>query len=132
MKKSILYKWFKLGSIPKGIDLSNATLIDEGIKIVTTYKNFKAPGKKFKHKKKIFLGSIVLGKNNVMAFAYSTKIIDLQLKDVKLQKIDYSESTDTLLSMKFDVSLFDSNASGDVTFTFHTPIAKEVLSKIKN
>jgi len=130
MSKHLFYRIFKIGKLPKNINRDKLSVFDEGIKIVAKYKDFKSPGKSFKGKTTVLIGSIVISKKRITAFAYSSPIINLKLTDDRLKKIDYSGSTDSILSMCFDVSIFSDNSSGIVTYLFHTPKAKEFLGNI--
>ena len=46
------------------------------------------------------------------------------------KKIDYSGSTEEVLSMHFDAATFSKDSSGMVTYLFYTPKAKEILQNI--
>lgn len=131
MKKPLFYRLFKLGKLPKNIDPNKLAIWDEGIKIVATYKDFKSTGKRFKSKKTIMVGSIMCTENRILAFAYSKPLLNLELTDERLQQVDYSKCTDNEFNMKFDVSVFTENATGDVSYNFHTSKAKEILARIK-
>lgn len=131
MKKPLLYRLFKLGKLPKNIDKKKLSTFDEGVKVVAKYKNFKAPGKSFSNKTSGFIGSIAIGGNQIIAFAYSSPILKMATTDPRLQKIDFSESSDTVLSMHFDAASFSDNSSGMVTYKFHTPKAFQILDKLK-
>jgi len=131
MSKHLLFKLFKVGKLPKNINRGKLKTFDEGIKIIAKYKDFKSPGKSFKKKATMMVGSILISKKRITAFAYSSPILNLELKDDRLKKIDFSGSTDQILSMCFDASNFSDNTTGTVTYLFHTPKAKEIVEKIK-
>jgi len=131
MGKPILYRWFKLGKLPKNVAQNKLSLFDEGIKIVASYKNFKSPGKNFKRKKTVFLGSIMCSNKRIVAFAYSKPLLNLELSDKRLKKVDFSASTDKIVCMKFNASEFGEETSGDVIYQFYTDKAQEFLKKIK-
>ena len=130
MGKPLLYRLFKIGKLPKNINRKKLILCDEGIRITARYKDFKSPGKSFKRKTTGMIGSIVVSKKRISAFALSSPILNLELKDERLKQIDFSESSDKILSMQFEASAFSEEASGTITYLFHTPIAKKILDKI--
>ena len=78
----------------------------------------------------MMVGSILISKKRITAFAYSSPILNLELKDERIKKIDYSGSTDQVLSMEFDAATFSDDSSGMVTYLFYTPKAKEILQNI--
>ena len=127
MGKHILYKLFRVGKLPKNIRRKKLTLFDEGIKIIAKYSDFKSPSKNYQKKASMMIGSILISKERITAFAYSSPMMNLKLKDERFKKIDYSGSTDQLLSMQFDAATFSEDASGRVTYLFYTPKAKEIL-----
>lgn len=131
MSKHLFYKLFKLGKLNKEINKAKLLVFDEGIKIVAKYKDFKSPGKNFKRKTTGMVGSILVSKSRISAFAFSSPILNLEIKDLRLKKIDFSESTDNIISMQFDPSDFSENTTGNVTYLFYTPKAKEILAAIK-
>jgi len=65
-----------------------------------------------------------------MGICYSSTMINLELNDERIKKIDYSGSTDKLLSMQFDTANFSDDSSGMVTYLFYTPKANEILQYI--
>ena len=132
MGKHLLYKLFKAGKLPKNIRKNKLIFFDEGIKIIAKYRDFKSPSKRYKRKASMMVGSILISKKRITAFAYSSPILNLELKDERIKKIDYSGSTDQVLSMEFDAATFSDDSSGMVTYLFYTPKAKEILSKIKS
>ena len=76
------------------------------------------------------IGSILISKKRITAFAYSSPMINLELKDERIKKIDFSGSTDQMLSMQFDAATFSKDSFGMVTYLFYTTKAKEILQYI--
>tara|TARA_Y100000385_G_C12626242_1_gene439197 strand:+ start:26 stop:424 length:399 start_codon:yes stop_codon:yes gene_type:complete len=130
MGKHILYKLFRIGKLPKNIRRNKLTLFDEGIKIIAKYSDFKSPSKNYQKKASMMIGSILISKKRITAFTYSSPMINLKLKDKRIKKIDYSGSTEEVLSMHFDAATFSKDSSGMVTYLFYTPKAKEILQNI--
>lgn len=130
MSKHLLYRLFKAGRLPKNIRRNKVILFDEGIKIIAKYRGFKSPNKSYKRKASMMVGSILISKKRITAFAYSSPILNLELKDKRIKKIDYSGSTDKILSMQFNADNFSEDSSGMVTYLFYTPRAKEIIEKI--
>ena len=132
MAKSIMYRLFKMGRIPKNIDRSSLITFDEGVSIVIHYINFKSPGKRFSNKKRMFLGLIMTTSGQIIAFVSKHQLLNLKLDDERLKKIDFSQSSPEKLIMHFDVSLFSDDSSGMVTYTFKTPVADKILERIQD
>ncbi len=86
MKKSILYRAFGIGKIPKHllqiIEEEGIVLIDEGISGSVVFRNFRAPGRRHGYCKKWFIGSIVLTRKHILTFQFSKQIIGVPLECV--------------------------------------------------
>ena len=61
MAKSLLYRLFGAGKIPaplmSQLNAEGIILFDEGVKGSVTYRNFRAPGKRFSWRRQGFAGS---------------------------------------------------------------------------
>ena len=130
MKKPLLYSLFKLGKFPNNMDLSSVKLKDEGIKIRIFFKDFNGPSKRYKQKTKIVLGSIIFTNNRLLAFSYNQPLVDLMLNDKKMSEIKFSSESENSFSICFDASTFDSESKGEITYTFYTEIANEIINNL--
>lgn len=95
MSKTLLYRIFGLGKIPKlmlpALKQEGIVLIDEGISEWITFRNFRAPRRYYGRKWSWFTGSLVLTGKRFAAFTfypYFNPIINVQLDDERLKKLD--------------------------------------------
>src|SRR3712207_3682852 len=101
MKKTLLYRLFGAGKIPKHmapvLEQEGIILSDEGIGGSVTYRNFRAPGKRFLWRRQWFTCSVALTKKRFTAFAYSQPIIDIPLDDPRLGQLQYFIENESIL-----------------------------------
>ncbi len=135
MKKTILYRLFKAGSIPKDarsqILIEGIVLSDEGISGSLTYRNFRAPGRYSGWRRTWFSGSLVLTRQHLLAFGFSKPVIGVAWDDEKINALDCTLLNRRTLSFRFDASTFNSDWSGDLEVRFSTPLARSFLYNIK-
>jgi hypothetical protein len=138
MSKTILYKWFGLGKIPKRmrpvIEQEGTVLIDEGIGGWIKFKNFRAPGRRYSLKYSWFTGAIVLTHKRFAAFTFYpffNPIINLPLDVEQLNKLQCSLKEETTLCVLFDPSDFNDNWSGSIECRFSTDQARLFLERLR-
>ena len=135
MSKTLPYRLFKLGVIPKDakeqIQREGVVLQDEGIGGSITLKRFRAPGRYHGWRRNWFSGSIVLTRQHFLAFAYSKPVIGLPLNARQFKELQVSLENEETLCVQFDASTFQENASGEVAVRFSTPFAQDFLHRIK-
>ena len=135
MSKTLLYRLFKLGAIPKDakeqIQREGVVLHDEGIGGSVTLKQFRAPGRYHGWRRSWFCGSIVLTRQHFLAFAYSKPIIGLPLNTRQFKELRVSLENEDTLCVQFDASTFQENASGEVAVRLSTPLAQDFLHRIE-
>ena len=92
MKKKLLYRLFGIGKIPASyraaIESEGVILSDEGIKGSATYRNFRSPYRYANWKRQWFTASIALTKTRLVAFSFSSPVIDVALSDERFSRID--------------------------------------------
>jgi hypothetical protein len=90
MAKTLLYRLFGVGSIPKQFAESlkgeDVLLLDEGIPGSVTYLDFRAPGRRSNWRRQWFTASIVLTQVRVVALQYSNTIINVPFTDERLRQ----------------------------------------------
>jgi hypothetical protein len=137
MKKTILYRLFKVGGIPKTlrsvIESEEIVVCDEGIGGWMLMKDFRAPGKRFKRRMDNFVGFLVITQKRILSHLYGKPILDILLDDPKVSAIQTELTNPNQLELSFESSLIQENWSGRITLRYNTPKAKEfygILSKI--
>lgn len=135
MRKTLLYRLFKTGKIPKTARSQmlkeGVILQDEGIPGSITFKKFRAPGKYHGWKRNWFSGSIVLTRKHFLAFRYSEPVIGVAWDDDKSKKLECSIENRNTLCVKFEVSTFNEDWSGRLEIRFSTPMAQSFQREIK-
>jgi len=136
MAKSLLYRLFGVGKIPDSLmpQLKNegVILLDEGVKGSVTYRNFRAPGKRFNWRRQAFTASIALTKARLLGLMHSDTIINVPLADERIRAMQYTVENNAALCVAFDASLFHADWSGTIEYRFGTPQAQELLEQMQS
>ena len=134
MSKTILYRLFGVGKIPasaaEAIKNEGIVLMDEGVKGSVTYRNFRSPFRRANWKRQWSPASIALTKTRLVAFQYSSPIIDVPLNDARLWQMEFSLENENALLVRFDAALFHDDWSGTIEYRFKTPLAREFINKL--
>ncbi len=104
--------------------------IDNWIKAKLTYRNFKAPGKRFGYKTVWFRSIVVLTKERFFATVYGRLGIDVQFSDERFRTMKFSVEDDGRLLVAFDASLLQPDWSGQLEYRFTTAKATEIVMTI--
>jgi hypothetical protein len=135
MGRTLLYRLFGVGKIPAQwdatIESEGVVLSDEGIGGSVTYRDFRAPGKRFAWRKVAFTGAIALTKVRLLALQYASPVINIPLDDERFKQLQISVEGEETLLVAFDPSLFHKDWSGTMEYRFRTPHAGE-FSKALN
>jgi hypothetical protein len=135
MRKTFLYKLFKIGKMPAGevseIQKEGIILFDEGFKGTKTYINFRAPWRYSNWKRQWSTASVALTNARLIAFQYALKEIDVPLSDARFAELNFSVEEDGALLVAFDASLFLDQTTGNLEYRFYTPLARQFLEKIE-
>ncbi|HXI26420.1 MAG TPA: hypothetical protein VNG71_21380 [Pyrinomonadaceae bacterium] len=135
MSKSLFYRLFGLGRIPKLLNdtlhIEGIVVADEGIPASVTYRDFRAPGKYFSWKKQAFVGSVVVTNNRLVALMYSNFAVNVPFTDERIRQLQISVEGDRLL-ISFDPKLFHDNWSGTIEYRFRTEHAVDMLKWIND
>ena len=136
MAKSLLYRLFGVGRIPKllgdTLRIEGIVVSDEGISGSVTYRDFRAPGRYSSWRKQAFVGSVVVTNVRLVALMYSNFAVNVPFSDERIRRLQISvEGSDRLLIV-FDPSVFHENWSGTIEYRFRTPLAGEILKWIED
>jgi hypothetical protein len=134
MKKTFLYRFFGLGKIPAPyrsvIQSEGVILADEGVKGTVTLLDFRSPNRIANWKRQWYTASIALTDTRLLAFQYSSPIIDVPLTDARFRELKFSVEPDGALLVAFDASLFRNDWSGNIEYRFFTPSAPQFLDQL--
>jgi hypothetical protein len=135
MGKTLLYRLFGLGKVPKSIALEleseGMILVEEGIGGSVSFKNFRGPGKRHTWRKYWFSGSLVMTSKRVIAFAFWKRIFSFPLDNPGLKKLSVEAENANSLCISFDVSDFHSDMFGQVAYRFATPHARLLEERLR-
>jgi hypothetical protein len=138
MSKTLLYRIFGLGRVPKrmlpAIRREGIVLLEEGIGGSLTFRDFRAPGRRYSRKWSWFTGSLVLTGKRFAAFTcypFFNPIINVSLDDERLAKLRCSLDGEAKLCVLFDPSAFHEGWSGTIECRFATPKARLFLERIQ-
>ena len=88
MAKTLMYRLFGLGKIPKHamsiLETEGIVYQDEGIPASIGFRNFRAPGRRSGYRRSWFSGSIVLTELHFLAFCGTKTMIGISWDDEKL------------------------------------------------
>ena len=136
MRKSWLYRLFKLGRVPREVlpvlESEGIVLLEEGLRGSVTLRKYRAPGRYHSYKKSILAGSLVLTEKRFAAFAFSKPLINLPLHDDRLRSLEVSVPREGVLEVKFDPSVFDLQTSGSVECRYYTDNALTYLERVQS
>ncbi len=132
--KSLLHRLFGFGKIPRDVlpslETEGIVLLDEGVRGSVTFKNFRAPGKRYYRRRNWFTGSLVLTGKRFAAFIHSKPIINVPLGDARIKDLHCSLRDEDTLSVAFDAAAFHDGWSGSIECRFSTAHAREFLDRL--
>ena len=124
MRKTVLYRLFGLGRLPRNIrsELENEEIefLDEGIRSSITFRKFKAPGKHFYWRRNWFSGSFVVTKKRVAGFAYAKKLINVPFESPLFEKLHIEATDPHCIFVRFEASDFHADRRGTIECRFKT------------
>lgn len=134
MGKALLYRLFGFGKIPPPmvpvLEQEEIVLKEEGLPGSVTFKNFRAPGKRYGFRRSWFMGSMVITRQRVVAFSFSRPIINLPLMPEQIKKLHCTLRGEAILSIAFDAAVFNEEWSGSVEYRFTTSQAGLFLEQL--
>jgi len=102
-------------------------VLQEKIRIVVIFKNFKAPYRRHSYKSSIAFGSFGLSSRRIMAFSFFKMIVHTTYDEPKFKSITFSNRKDKYLSLSFDASEFHQNQSGQIEIRFFLSNVNEAI-----
>jgi len=136
LRKSLLYKLFRIGGIPKKVrpvlESEGILVCDEGIRGWIFMKNFRAPGKRFKYRRAGFAGFLAVTRKRVIAYTYWRPIINIGLDNSRISEIELELEKPGKLVIAFESSAFHPEMEGRIEVTFYTAAAGEFYKLIRS
>lgn len=135
MAKTLLYRFFKVGRLPKTLDpkISKEKVLNrqEGMPALIHYHNFEASGKSFQNKIIKVVGAVCLTDWGIYASIFKTVAIQFSWVDPRIKQINFTVKK-KYLSISFEASIFDPSAKGKVDYQYKCKNPEEVLAIIKS
>jgi len=129
VKKTLTYRWFRLGAIPKAvrpvIESEGIVVADEGMPGWFIARKVKGPRRRFWHRRAGFSGSLVVTSKRILGFAYAKPQINVAVNDPKTAGMFAQVHEPDSLSLSFESSLFNDQWSGVIEFRFRTEKARQ-------
>ncbi|MDT8323899.1 MAG: hypothetical protein RRA94_07315 [Bacteroidota bacterium] len=131
MPISLLSRLFLLGRIPANIratlETEDIIVADENIRGWIVFKDFRAPGKRFKHRAEGFAGFLVITRKRVIAQAFGQRVINIMHDHPKARLLHMDLPQKARIEFSFEASDFHDDRSGRVIVGFKTDKAGEFL-----
>ena len=124
MKKTILYRLFRVGAVPKKLrpvlEQESILIADEGMGGWLVTKHVNGPGKRYRYRMERFSGCLVITKARVICYTYWKRQINISVKDPKIANLYIETPKEQQLCLSFELSNFQKGCKGVVEFRFNT------------
>jgi hypothetical protein len=124
MKKTILYRLFGFGSVPKKlrpvIEQEGIVVFDEGIGGWFVTKNVNGPGKRYRHRTEGFSGCLAVTKARVVCYTYGKRQINISVENPKIANLYVDTPEEQKLCLSFESSNFREEWEGVIELRFNT------------
>lgn len=131
MAKTVAHRLLGLGRLPRAVraalDAEGIRLLEEGIRVSVTYRNFRAPGKRFTRKRRVSLGAIAVSRARLVAYAGRIRLVNVALDDPAVAKIEVEALGPDCVSIAFNPADFNPGQSGRIECRFFTPQAENIV-----
>ena len=120
MAKSIFYRLFGLGKIPRRyrsvIEKEGVILQDEGLAIVVRYRNFRAPNAYYGRRVSLVLGSVVLTQHSFACFRGNIipPVFHVAVAHESFKAFDFSLDEKARLRVLIDCPAFQEGWKGTI------------------
>ncbi len=132
--RTLGYRLFRFGSLPDGrrvgYEREGVVLVAEGVRVTVTYRNYRAPGKRFAWRRTTGSGSVVLTRERLVVHSYRWPILDVELDDPQFGLLAISSPTANTLRIEFEAGSFDPKRSGSVAIGIRTALASALRNAL--
>lgn len=136
MNKSILYRLFNIGGIPRKLrsvlEVEGIEVCDEGMSGWLVTKNVKGPGRWHIYRREGFSGSLVVTSKRIICFTYWNRQINIAVDDPKITELFVSNPSENMFSISFESGVFRDGWSGVIEFLFKTEKARQFHTAFKS
>ena len=124
MKKTLLYRLFGMGSVPKNLrdvlDQEGVVVLDEGIGGWLVTQNLNAPGKRSRRRREGFSGWFAVTRARVICYTFQKRQINISTQDPGISHLYVDTPEAHRLQISFESSHFHEGWQGVVEFSFRT------------
>ena len=124
MKKTILYRLFGVGSVPKklrpALEQEGVIALDEGMGGWFVAQHVNGPGKRYRHRTEGFSGWFAVTNARVVCYTYGKRQINISVKDPKITNLYVDTPTEQKFCLSFESSTFREGWQGVIEFLFKT------------
>ncbi len=124
MEKTILYRLFGVGSVPKKLlpvlEREGVVVLDEGIGGWFVTKHVNGPGKRYRHRTERFSGCLAVTKARLVCYTYGKRQINISVEDPKMANLYVDTPNEQKLCLSFESSNFREGWHGVIEFRFAT------------
>ncbi len=124
MKKSILYRLFGVGAIPKNVravlEAEGIVVCDEGMSGRLITRDVKGPGKRYLNRSEGFLGCLVVTRKRIACFSFRKRQINISVDGPNTSGLYVDTPHETGLTLAFESSFFRRDWEGVMAFRFNT------------
>jgi hypothetical protein len=133
--KTLGYRLFGWGRIPSsrcGVFESDGILIlDEGVPIVVTFRNYRAPGRRFGYRRSSGSGAVVVTSSRLAVFNYRWPVLDVPRAALMTSGLTVSEASPGTLTIDLDVATLGPKYSGSISVRLRTDRSADILTYVK-
>ena len=126
-RRTLLYRLFGVGRLPRtvrtAIEPEKIQILEEGIRVIVTYRNFRNSSQYLRRKKKSFSGAIAITSRRVVAYAFAQRVLNLPFRHSCFKKIKAGRKKNGCFFIRLDASQINDKASGTLEYRFITPKA---------
>lgn len=134
----VMVSWFKQiqsGALPSDVraqlEKSGIQVLAEQVRLTVIFRNFKAPGKRYSHRRSVCVGSFAISKTGLVGFAGRKQILDLPFDDKRFKLVTFAIE-EKFLAVSFHPGLFHGGHEGEVEFRFYLPDLKKTFALLKS
>jgi hypothetical protein len=124
MKKTILYRLFGFGSVPKKLlpvlEQEGIVVLDEGMGAWMVTKHVDGPGKRYRQRSEGSSACLAVTRARVVCYTYGKRQINISVKDPKMSKLFVDTPREQELCLSFESSDFQEGWRGVIEFRFNT------------
>jgi len=132
--KTLGYRLFRWGRIPPSwrerVESEDICICDEGVPIAVTYRNYRAPGKRFGYRRSSGSGAVVVTSLRFAVFYYRWPVLDLPRTDASAT-LRVSASESGVVTIDFEAATLDPKRSGSVRVRIRTEHSTSIAALMK-